>query len=307
MSENLTRVKNSAKQLSALAKEATERIRALDAYLESAGAGIESTDPFKIYSGREKNLQGFPAETDYFLFYGRDDQGKIGICVDATAVMTDAEGNKQVDPNSYRDDSYVAETIWIRRLEQVASTIRIAAVASLPKLVEQIADKLETSAGSTEENLKATLGAVEELREALPAVPAGKLRSRWDSGTVEECVDEALGRFADRRYQLLETVFPIRFDNWHNPLREAQDATLKRWRPDRNALLMKTPAFKTNDFGRENVEVVRHHMEGMAREYFVAEAERRGVPTDVAKQAAMMVRLNADENSSEPTQAKSAR
>lgn len=182
ISGKLSRISETAPELNRLGEQATEQIRALDAYFEKMNLGISCfLDPgLNCYpgsggfmpGGREKNRNGHLVDATYDLGYGRDDDGKFGIILAANGSATDMKGRLLTMDGA--GEQLVDEILWVRKLERVSRDLRIAAVKHLPALVEMIAKKAESTIESLRGGVEETQAVVDELEAALSASASAK-------------------------------------------------------------------------------------------------------------------------------------
>lgn len=171
MSENLSRIASSSSQLNQLSKQATEQIRALSDYLNGLDAGVEYRRNSWIKEGREENSRNHRTAAVYRLAYGRDDDGKFGLIIEADAEKTDEDGNVLMEIDQYVGERPRTERIWTRRLDQTSRPIRIAAMKYISEFIAELADKISDTVNELRKNMLEAKDSTEELKAALGEVP----------------------------------------------------------------------------------------------------------------------------------------
>jgi hypothetical protein len=166
ISAKLSHISKAASEINKLADQATEQIRTLEAHLQQMNLGISVSDVW-IAAGREANNSGHQAAAVYYVGYGRDDDGKFGIIVEAMAQTTDDDGKPQTEVDDWGQTQPMRETLWVRRLERCSRDLRVAAVKHLPAVVEQISKKAEETIASLRGGVEETQAVVDELKAAL--------------------------------------------------------------------------------------------------------------------------------------------
>lgn len=165
---NLTKIKNSAKALNALADRATEQIKKLDAFLVEHNPGIVVVGEC-ILLEKGRNRRKHLVDMYHNIGYDRDEEGRWGLVVECLASRTDEDGALiyETDLTAATGVSPELEVISIRRLTTVARDIRLAAVPSLSKLIAKISQKLEETTKTIEKEIDAVEKISAELKSAL--------------------------------------------------------------------------------------------------------------------------------------------
>jgi hypothetical protein len=176
IAEHLSRISSSSSQLNQLTKDATDQIRALDEFLTKLDIGISCTHD-QIDSGKEENRRGHMVAAYYSLAYGRDDDGKFGLVIEAYAEVTDTEGVTVIDPDPGNAAGYpLWDRVWTQRLQAARRELRIAAVKHLPELLRKLAEKIEATKTQLQRDMEATKTVTEELKAALDSATPKKAK-----------------------------------------------------------------------------------------------------------------------------------
>jgi hypothetical protein len=170
--DDLARITHSSAQLNALADQAAQQIRDLNTLLDQLNPRV-TTDQFQFAVGRERDHQDKRIQARYRLLYGRDDNRRFALIVDAWIPRVDDYGRPvSVDPSG---DPNQWETVWVRRLDKVRSSLRMQALSRLPDVLADLANKAEASVTAASKGLSEAAAVAQELKAAL-ANPVGALR-----------------------------------------------------------------------------------------------------------------------------------
>jgi hypothetical protein len=166
MTDDLSRIRKSAKELKGIAEEAAARILQLNRFLDKNQPGIEVWGEDICYE-RVTNCQGHAVDGWYEIGYAKSDEGKFAIVLKCVAQQTDESGNTvyATEQNGHRVPK--DETVWVRPLSAAPRELRIASISHLPDLMAKLAQICESATKKAKAEMERFATAAQELRAAL--------------------------------------------------------------------------------------------------------------------------------------------
>ena len=170
MSDDLSRIKKSAKELKVIAEEAAARIAELSRFLARNPPGIEVWGEDICYE-RVMNCRDHAVDGWYQIGFARSDEGKLAIVLKCVAQQTDENGNQVYAPDQAGERVSQDETVWVRPLAAAPPELRIAAISHLPDLMSKLAAACEAVTKKAKAEMDKFAVASNELQEALKQKP----------------------------------------------------------------------------------------------------------------------------------------
>lgn len=161
ISQNLSTIKTTAKELNALADMATEQIHALDKFLAEHNPGVEVWAATDFAGGTRKNRKEHMVDAWHNVGYARDEDGRWGLVIQCYGNQTTADGNP-LDPLEY---DY--EVFWRRPLSSASRDLRVAAMPYLSEVIEKLAAKMRETVDALKKDVASVKAVAEELHAAL--------------------------------------------------------------------------------------------------------------------------------------------
>jgi hypothetical protein len=166
MSDDLSRIKKSAKELKGIAEESAARITELNRFLSRNQPGIEVWGEDICYE-RVTNCRDHAVDGWYQIGYGRSDEGKLAIVLKCVAQQTDENGNLAYAADQSGEKVSQDETVWVRPLAAAPPELRIAAISHLPDLMNKLASACEAVTKKAKAEMDKFAAASQELQDAL--------------------------------------------------------------------------------------------------------------------------------------------